>query len=473
MKKNKDKPLSKFRRLSRIFLKKFLIVIFLPLYLFIFKVIKSKVKLKTKILKSLGIFFLVIPFSLFVDLVILFIFLTFFYWTGIIKSPIEVIGESMMPTLTSHQYLFMHPYNNWMFWKLKINRGDIITFQEKKTGDKSYIKRIIGLPGDELEIRSGFIYINGKVMDESYVSRYRSTYGGTFLSECKKIKIPQNNVFALGDNRIRSSDSREIGYVSISDIGTVLYYSEQNFLNDRWKNGNKSKDVNTSMLNINDYVQLVNKLRVENNLKPLKLNSDLAKSAELRANAMLKFDDLSWEATKSDYPMSKSMADAGYNNITYVEYPVLGYYDANDLYNYIIEVSKNKDFLLNKDYQDIGIATVIGDLNNCPVQLVVQQMAGYVPPNYTKETIDSWGRVINDLNNVIPSWEKIKDRPNINKDDLNKLLGLMYRRKNNAEAIYYRMKANQWLTSAENNMTDEDKNLYDQAEILAKKLNGK
>jgi signal peptidase I len=445
----------------------------LPLYLFIFKVIKSKDKLFKKILKSLGIFFFVIPFSFIVDLIILFVFLTLFYWTGIIKYPMEIIGQSMMPTLTNHQYLYMHPYNNWMFWKSKINRGDIITFKDDKTDGKTYVKRIVGLPGDDLEIRNGFIYINGKLIDEPYASKYRSTYGGTFLSECKEIKIPQNNIFAMGDNRAGSKDSREIGYVLISDIQTILYYDEQNFLSDRWKNGNKSKDVNVSMLSVSDYVQLVNKLRADNNLKPLKLNSGLTKSAELRANAMLKFDDLSLTATKSGYPMSRSMADAGYGNTIYVEYPVLGYYDANDLYNYVIEISKDKNFLLDKDFQDIGIATVIGNLNNCPVQLVLQQVAGYIPPNYKAETIDSWGRVINNMDEIIPSWEKMKSWQNVNKNDLNKLIGLLYRRKNNAEAIYYRMKANQWLTSGEEAMVAEDKSLYDQAEILAKKLNGK
>lgn len=474
MRKNKDKPLSKFKSLSRILLRKFLIVILLPLYLFIFKVIKSKNKLKIKILNSLGIFFLVIPFTFIVDLIIIVIFLTILYYAGAMKSPIEVVGESMMPTLTDHQYLYMHPYNNWMFWKPKINRGDIITFKDDETGDKSYVKRIIGLPEDELEIRNGFIYINGKVIDESYVSKYRSTYGGTFLSECKKIKIPQNNAFVLGDNRIRSSDSREIGYVSLSDIDTVIYYNEQNFLNNRWKNGNKSKDVNASMLNINDYVQLVNKLRIDNNLKPLKLNSNLAKSAELRANAMLKFDDLSWIATKSGYPMSRSMEDASYYNIVYSEYPVLGYYDANDLYNYILEISENKDFLLNKDYQDIGIATVIGDLNSCPVQLVVQQMAGYIPPNYSQSTIDGWQKNLSRLIEIQPSWGRLKDNSSFyqrRKKDVDRINEIISIRIANIQAIVNRMKSNQWLTIQENNYTNQDQALYNEQEEIATRLN--
>lgn len=472
MKKNKSKQKFRLKNLSRVLLRKFLIIIFLPFYLFIFRVIKHKEKLSTKILKSLAIFFFVAPLSFTVNLLIVVLLLSILLNVGVMKSPIEVIGESMMPTLRNHQYLFLHPFNNWMFWKPKISRGDIVTFQDDKTEDKSYIKRVIGLPEDELEIRNGFIYINGRIINESYVSRYRSTYGGGFLSECKKIKIPRNNVFVLGDNRIRSSDSREMGFISFSNIDAVLYYGEQNFFNTKpIKESNV--DINSTSLNANDYVQTINKLRSENNLQPLELNSQLSKSAKLRAIAMLKFDDLSWEATRSGYPMSRAMGDAGYYNIVYNEYPVLGYYGANDLYNYMMEVENVKDFLLHKDYQDIGIATAIGDLNNCPVQLVVQHIAGYAPPNYTKETIDSWGRIINNIEEILPSWEEMKNWQNVNRNDLDKLLGLLYRRKNNAEAIYYRMKANQWLTSNEEVMVNEDKNLYDQIEALAKKLNGK
>jgi len=167
------------------------------------------------------------------------------------------------------------------------------------------------------------------------------------------------------------------------------------------------------------------------------------------------------------------MADVGYSTITYGEAPTQGYFEADELIDNQFQFPNSKKFLLNKDNQEVGISEVEGETNGCPTQVIVQHFAGYVPPNYTKETVDGWGKLINDLNNIIPSWEKIKDWSNVNKDDLNKLLGLMYKRKNNAEAIYYRMKANQWLTNAENRMVDEDKSLYDQIEILANKLNGK
>lgn len=482
MKKNKSDDnkkrnfsTSKLRRFFKSFFKKLLILIILPLYLFIFKVIKSKDRLPKKILKSLGIFIFVIPFTFIVDLIILVIFLTIFYWGGIIKSPIEIVGRSMMPTLKDKQWLYMHPYNDWMFWKGKINRGDIVTFQDNNmTGEKTFVKRVVGLPNEEIELRNGFVYINGKPIDEPYVFKYRATYGGKFLPECKQIKIPSDNVFVMGDNRTGSNDSREFGLIPISDVHTILHHNEQD-LSFAELTSKSNMDVNTTLLNSADYLKLVNKLRQENNLKPLKLNDALSKSAELRANAMLKFNDLSWAATISGYPMSRSMADAGYYNIVSGEYPITGYYDANDLYNYVTEVSKNTDFLLNKDYQDIGIAAVIGDLNNCPVQLVVQQMAGYVPPNYSKDLIDDWQKSLDSLRSIQSGWQKLKQYPKIydkEKSAVDRINDIISQRINMIEGIIVKMKANQWLSSEQDKYTRvTDKKLNDEENSIADKLN--
>lgn len=468
------KPRFRFLRLLILILKKILTILLLPLYLFVFKVIKSKDNLSIKILKTLGLIFVVSPLSLILDAFIFVLIFGGFYYFGAVKSPIQVIGYSMSPTLTNNQYLLVHPFNNFMFWHKKIERGDIITFEDSKTDGKLYVKRVIGLPGDTLEIRNGFVYINGKILDESYISKYRSTYGGTFLSECQNIKVPGGDVFVLGDNRIRSQDSRFIGFVPEKDIVNILYFGEQGFLKSRWAQANGSGNINTTLLNVNNYVGLINKLRVQNNLKPLTLNPKLSKSAQLRAEMMLKFDDLTWTATKSGYPMSKSMADAGYYNTTYGEDPVLGYYTANDLYNYMTDVSLNKDFLLKKDYQDIGVAAVIGNLNNCPVQLVVQQEAGYVPPNYSANDIESWKTSLADLQKILPSWENIKNYSqtyNDNKLKADRLLEIINLRISRDQQIIVTMENNQWLSAEEQSWVAQDKALYDEQEGIAKFLN--
>ncbi|GMR04337.1 MAG: signal peptidase I [Thermodesulfobacteriota bacterium] len=111
-----------------------------------------------------------------------------------------------------------------------IKRGDIIVFRFPGDRSKDYIKRVIGLPGDTVEIRDRVIYINGKKMDDPYgvhkgwpygVDSERGDYFGPYT-------VPAGHVFAMGDNRERSFDSRFWGPVPISDIkgkAFLIYWS--------------------------------------------------------------------------------------------------------------------------------------------------------------------------------------------------------------------------------------------------------
>lgn len=472
--KNKKIDIKRIRNLPVLFIKKLLIVIFLPLYLFIFKVLKGKDKLVVKIFKSIGIFLFIIPLSLIINAFVVILMLLFSVFVIGIKMPSSIIGESMLPTLINNQLFFAHPYNNWIFWEQKIGRGDIIIFQDNKTDGKAFVKRVIGIPGDEIELRNGFVYINGKILNEPYVNNYRATYGGSFLSECKKIKVPNNYVFALGDNRLRSKDSREIGFVPEPTIEKILHFDEQGLLKERWKR-NEKVDITKTLLSTDEYIKMINELRRKNNLKPLSLDSKLSKSSLLRANMMLKFNDLSWNATQSGYPMSKSMQDAGYYNITYGEYPVLGYYSADDLYKYIDEVKNSKDFFLNKDYQDIGIASVIGNLNNCPVQLVEQQVAGYVPPNYSQSIIEGWQEALDSLRQNQTGWQNLKQNSYFYgkyKTDIDRINEIISIRILNMDSVVTSMRANKWLSLALDAYTKTgDRALFNEQESIAKKLN--
>lgn len=423
---------------------------------------------------------------------------------GYNSDPIKISGTgSMYPTFPKGQGKTsqalskeivstpgMLPYPNGLvlfgnrYFNYNLQRGDIIIFQnlvteeitKKQYGEATGLaKRLIALPGDSIEIRGGLVYLNGKALKESYTAKPRSTFGEAFLSECTQLKIPPGKIFAMGDNRKGSSDSREIGLVDIEDINHVLPISSQKGVWDlNWRDTSKDFDESSKIkLDKNKYLELLNEKRKEAGVKPLIYQPKLEESALERGKVILKFDDFSWEATRSGYTMQKALADAGYSNITYGEAPTQGYFEADELIDNQFQFPSSKEFLLNKDNQEFGIAEIEGEINGCPTQIIVQHFAGYVPPNYKSEDIQSWGALIDNLNNLIPDWEKIKDWPNVNKDDLNKLLELMYKQKNNAEAIYYRMKANQWLTSDEEIMLKEEKSLNEQISALADKLNGK
>lgn len=497
-------------------LKTFLIILILPILLLIevlrpLQLIKLIIKKKVRDIfskhsfKSYAFSFLVIIFlfPLWVSPYLLIGYISA-NMLGLISEPISIAGTgSMYPTfpkghgkdpkelgkeLVTTQGMLPYPNGlaifNGRFFGHQIGRWDIVVIENEKIremtkntyGDASgWVKRVIGMPGDNIEIREGIVYLNNEPLKEPYIAQPRSTFGEAFLGECKKIIVPDDFVFVMGDNRKGSGDSREIGFIEMGAINHVLSFKSQTGILDKtWRDTSKDLDEASKIkLDKIKYLELLNVRRKEAGVKPLTYEPKLEQSALKRGEVIIKFDDFSYNATRSGYTMEKAMRDVGYSNIIWNEAFLQGYYEADEAIEYYFEFPEWKKFLLEKDFQEIGISEVEGVLNGCPAQIIVQHFAGYVPPNYTKETIDSWGRIINNIEEILPSWEKMKNWQNVNRNDLDKLLGLLYRRKNNAEAIYYRIKANQWLTSDEEVMVNEDKNLYDQIEALAKKLNEK
>ena len=127
------------------------------------------------------------------------IIIVFFY------QPVKVEGTSMAPLLSDQERIFI---NKFVYHFEPIGRGDVVVFWYPLDRTKSFIKRVVGLPGDEVEIRRGRVYINGKNLEEPYVpSQYIDTaaYG--------PVQIPRDEYFVMGDHRISSNDSRIFGPV--------------------------------------------------------------------------------------------------------------------------------------------------------------------------------------------------------------------------------------------------------------------
>lgn len=122
-------------------------------------------------------------------------------------QPVKVEGTSMMPTLVDQERIFINKF----VYRLgidRIERGDTVVFWYHGDQSKSYIKRVIGLPGDEVEIRDGTVLVNGRQLDEPYVPEaYRDT------SSLPPLRVPEGRFFVLGDHRSSSNDSRNWGPV--------------------------------------------------------------------------------------------------------------------------------------------------------------------------------------------------------------------------------------------------------------------
>ena len=172
-----------------------------------------------------------------------------------IGTPTIVKQPSMYPTLKENQRLWL---NRWGRTTKKMpKRGDIITFEAPSTtflkeedvkksviaryaaepknlftkftknvleiNKISYIKRVIGLPGDHIEIKDGKVYINDKELEESYLQPGVITDDYSGRGYCVDLIVPENTVFAMGDNRTQSTDSRCFGCIPLEKIESKVW----------------------------------------------------------------------------------------------------------------------------------------------------------------------------------------------------------------------------------------------------------
>ena len=128
-----------------------------------------------------------------------------------VVQPVKVEGTSMLPRLHDGERIFVNKliYYDDYRWAPKIERGDIVVFWFPDDPSKSYIKRVIGLPGDRIEVHEGVVRVNGGDLDETYLDS-RLNLSHRSLSE---VYVRPNYYFVMGDNRDNSSDSRIWGLV--------------------------------------------------------------------------------------------------------------------------------------------------------------------------------------------------------------------------------------------------------------------
>src|SRR5579875_1154979 len=121
--------------------------------------------------------------------------------------PVKVEGTSMMPSLYDQERLFINQFS-YKFGLGDIKRGDTVVFWFPEDPTKSYIKRVIGLPGDTIAVDDGYVIVNGKKLVENYVPlEYRDDRSYPLHV------VPKNDYFVLGDHRVSSNDSRAWGFV--------------------------------------------------------------------------------------------------------------------------------------------------------------------------------------------------------------------------------------------------------------------
>jgi len=127
-------------------------------------------------------------------------------------QPVRVEGTSMMPALVDQERIFINKFA-YRFGISDINRGDTVVFWFPGDPSKSFIKRVIGVPGDKVQVTDGQVSVNQTLLDEPYVPEaYRD-----HVSTPPRV-VPPGEYFVLGDHRSLSNDSRDFGPVDASYI---------------------------------------------------------------------------------------------------------------------------------------------------------------------------------------------------------------------------------------------------------------
>lgn len=142
--------------------------------------------------------------------------LVLYFMIDAVVARVRVENVSMKPTLLPDERLLV---NKLAYRFGEVKRGDIIVFHFPANPSEEYIKRVIGLPGDWVQIRENKVYVNGKELSEDYIAA-PVMYEGEWV-------VPPDSLFVLGDNRNQSSDSHSWGFVPIKNVigkALVVYW---------------------------------------------------------------------------------------------------------------------------------------------------------------------------------------------------------------------------------------------------------
>ncbi|RED76140.1 signal peptidase I [Cohnella phaseoli] len=130
--------------------------------------------------------------------------------------PYAIEGPSMFPTFKTGERIVV---NKLIFELRSPKRGEIVVLRSPE--GRTLIKRIIGLPGDRIQLKNNLVYINGEVLVEPYLqsSLYDKAGNGIkMIRDYSQYLVPENKLFVLGDNRLHSQDSRALGAISLKEV---------------------------------------------------------------------------------------------------------------------------------------------------------------------------------------------------------------------------------------------------------------
>lgn len=141
-----------------------------------------------------------------------------------LMRPHQVSGRSMVPNFQDGEYLLTEKLS-YRFNQPK--RGDIVVFTAPPSRRQDYIKRVIAVPGDQVQLKGGDVYVNSKLLEEAYLPEEFTTDAGRAVQTGQVYTLGADEYFVFGDNRGNSADSRDFGAIRKADIvgkAWVIYW---------------------------------------------------------------------------------------------------------------------------------------------------------------------------------------------------------------------------------------------------------
>lgn len=341
-----------------------LTIIFFPL-IHLINVLKSGKSKAYKFFHSIFSIFIALPIWGIVFIIIAYLLLL---ESGLPLKYFQINGDSMLPTLTNGTILFTYPVKTW-FKTYIPQRGDIVIAINAKTvqngKEVDYVKRVIAIGGDVLRMDDGNVYLNGNLLNEPFVLNDNSTWIPNKF--CGEYNIPKGYVFFMGDNRLYSHDSRDIGLVSENDIVSYFPLTKQDNYKIIWATNSEK----STTLDLKEFIRLINQKRTQVNAPELIEANQLNEATVKRANIMFQYNDTSYTATRSGYTMISAFKDVNFKDYgTYSEVNLIDVHlRADKLVDYFMNNKNLKEYILNKTYTSIGATVNKGKLNNCSTDI--------------------------------------------------------------------------------------------------------
>ncbi len=411
-------------------------LLFLP-FILIWAVFKSK----RSIIRKIGYFFLVI------------IIFGLIWWKGaeqIIRTgsynlyetgvsdklvKVKISGTSMLPGIKDgDEVSLLSPK------KYGLERGDIVSFNNKETGSSFYIKRIVGLPGEEVSIRNGHVFINGKVLEEKYTLNNLPTFGNSFITDCESYKVPENHLVVLGDNRTVSSDSRVLGFINKDDIeGVIKTKTEEKFLDQADQNLIIKKEIKAE-----EFLKKLNEQRTGKNLSLLTTHDTLNNLAKKRAEQIK--DNLDTYKKEQDM-VDKFLDESGYRINQAHEFVTFGYLDEQAIIDQILDSQTQTDSFMSSNFSEVGIGIVEKTNKECTFPVISVILSWPAVPTYDKSVSDSWAREVSINNESLRNLQTWVGIPDVDQIKLKQMIAMVAQMQQTATRINSKIMNKEWLNT--------------------------